>query len=996
VRLGPAPTVPPPPPPADDVEDKTLDSDAAAPALGSGSGSRSATDAPVRSAPPGYEILGELGRGGMGVVFRARDQRLGRTVALKMILAGSYAGGEDQARFRLEAEAVAGLQHPNIVQIFEIGSHQGLPFLSLEYCGGGSLAARMAGKPLPARQAAQIAEVVARAAAAAHATGIIHRDIKPGNVLLTETGTPKLTDFGLAKRVDSAGPTATGSALGTPSYMAPEQVDGARNLGPPADVHAIGATLYEMLTGRPPYAGESEVHTIWMVMSQDPVPVRRLQPKAPVDLETICLKCLQKDPRRRYRTAAELADDLRRFLAGQPITARPVGSMELASRWCRRNPAAAGLAAMLVAAVTAGLAGVTWKWREADGLRIVAEVERRDAERSRDQAETARAEAVRSRDDARDNYERAERHRADAERAYIALERERDAAETARAEAVKQREAARSAHAAARAAVDESFTLVSESKLLKMPGLQPLRKELLTAALKYYSKFAEDRAEDPASTAERAAALGRLAIITREIGDPAESLRLLDDQIKAMTPAAGGRIEPDAAAALASAHSNRGVVLSAMGRHEEAVSALRMAVDLQEKVVRARPGELNRLSELAAYLGNLGYHLNFTFQNAEALRTLQRAVKICEEMAAAKPDDPETQNGLAGALTNLATTQLTLGRRDQGRILLERVRTLYEALAAKAPGDAEIAENLARTFANLAATRDQTPEGDEAAVADLKRSIEIRERLAREHPAVLEHRARVGYGLVGLASQLRNLKRADEAAGMLERALELYTRLVAEAGTVSDYHAGRAMALNYLGEIRNEAGRAEDGDKLRAEARQILERLVRDVPGDPGYSSLLGVMWLIDARVHEKAGRISEALASVALAIEQAKVAAGKSPATATFRSNLAQSHIVRAGLLRGRGDHAAAAASLADARAAGADGGEVRFQIAGEYARLSKAVGAAPEAALHADLAMDLLREAVAKGVRDPARFADQALDPLRDRADFKLLVGGLKPPVM
>jgi hypothetical protein len=299
---------------------------------------------------PGYDILGVLGRGGMGVVYQARHQRLNRLVALKMILAGGRAGEAERARFRTEAEAVARLRHAGIVQIYDVGEHAGLPYLALEYCDGGSLAGRLGGTPLTPAQAAALVEQLARAVGAAHQQQVIHRDLKPANVLLAADGTPKVTDFGLAKKLDEAGgQTQTGAILGTPSYMTPEQAGGkGKQVGPAADVYALGAILYECLTGRPPFKAATTMDTVFQVLSDEPVPPTQLQPKTPRDLETICLKCLQKEPVRRFATAADLAEDLRRFQAGEPIAARPVGSIERAVKWARRRPAAAALLLSLV------------------------------------------------------------------------------------------------------------------------------------------------------------------------------------------------------------------------------------------------------------------------------------------------------------------------------------------------------------------------------------------------------------------------------------------------------------------------------------------------------------------------------------------------------------------------------------------------------------------------------------------------------------------------
>jgi eukaryotic-like serine/threonine-protein kinase len=279
-------------------------------------------------AVPGYDILEELGRGGMGVVYKARQIGLGRTVALKMVLAGVHAGPDDLARFHREAQAIARLKHPNIVQIFEVGTKEDLPFFSMEYLEGGSLADRLDGIPWGEHKAANLLHSLARAVHAAHQQNIIHRDLKPANILLTADGLPKITDFGLAKKLDSGrtAHTQTGAILGTPSYMAPEQAGGAKNVGPSADVYALGAILYELLTGRPPFLAATHVDTILLVLSQDPEPPSRLCAEVDRDLETICLKCLHKDPNKRYPSAAALANDLRRFRVGELIHARHAGS----------------------------------------------------------------------------------------------------------------------------------------------------------------------------------------------------------------------------------------------------------------------------------------------------------------------------------------------------------------------------------------------------------------------------------------------------------------------------------------------------------------------------------------------------------------------------------------------------------------------------------------------------------------------------------------------
>jgi WD40 repeat protein len=323
---------------------------------------------PERSVPAvdGYEIVGELGRGGMGVVYRARQILLNRPCALKMILAGAHVDDLAALRFLAEAEAVARLKHPNIVQIYHVGDADGLPYFELEYVEAGSLDKRLDGTPWTARRAAELVEVLARGVAEAHRQGIVHRDLKPGNVLMAADGTPKITDFGLAKALNTdIALTATDLIMGSPSYMAPEQAEGkARQVGPLADVYALGAILYELLTGRPPFRSATVLETLQQVKAAEPVSPRRLLPGLPRDIETIALKCLHKDPAKRYDSACVLGEDLRRFLSGEPIVARPVSVWERSARWVRRKPALSALGAALLVAVAGMLGMGVWSYHQ--------------------------------------------------------------------------------------------------------------------------------------------------------------------------------------------------------------------------------------------------------------------------------------------------------------------------------------------------------------------------------------------------------------------------------------------------------------------------------------------------------------------------------------------------------------------------------------------------------------------------------------------------------
>jgi tetratricopeptide (TPR) repeat protein/predicted Ser/Thr protein kinase len=335
---------------------------------------------------PGYEVLEELGRGGMGVVYKARQVGLNRLVALKMIPTGAGASPQTRARFHAEAVAAGSLQHPHIVQIYGIGEHHGQPYFSLELVEGGTLAQKLAGKPQPAREAAHLIETLARAVYHAHQNGIIHRDLKPANILLSADGTPKISDFGLAKNLEGDNTqTRTGIIVGTPNYMAPEQANGSpSDVGPAADIYALGVILYEMLTGRPPFCARTPLETLELARTQEPLPPRRLQRATPRDLETICLQCLAKEPRKRYASALDLANDLACFHADKPIRARPVHVLERVWRWCRRNAVPAALlacVALLLVGIAAVLSLAGWKLGSAH---VQAEANQPEAEQAED------------------------------------------------------------------------------------------------------------------------------------------------------------------------------------------------------------------------------------------------------------------------------------------------------------------------------------------------------------------------------------------------------------------------------------------------------------------------------------------------------------------------------------------------------------------------------------------------------------------------------------
>jgi len=376
----------------------------------------------------GYDVISELGRGGMGVVYKARHQKLKREVALKMILSGQLAGTQILKRFHVEAEAVARLQHPNIVQIFEVGSHDDQPFIALEFVDGKNLSDLVKEKPMLPRDAASVVMTLARAMQYAHTRNVLHRDLKPANVLMAKDGTPKITDFGLAKQLDEidSAKTSTGAILGTPSYMSPEQAMGIpENIGAATDQYSLGAMMYALITGRPPFLSAKPMDTVSKVLHQEPLPPHKMVEGLPRDLETICLKVLQKNPAQRYASCGDLADDLQRFLNNEPIVARPISRAERTIRWCKRNPTIAiptGIAFALLIALFA-MGGISYgliaKQRDrAEANFVLAE---KNAVRAQDNA----AVAVQNEELAKQNEILAKQNQA------IAEGREKDAQEQA-------------------------------------------------------------------------------------------------------------------------------------------------------------------------------------------------------------------------------------------------------------------------------------------------------------------------------------------------------------------------------------------------------------------------------------------------------------------------------------------------------------------------------------------------------------------------------------
>lgn len=638
-----------------------------------GSGAPSGTDFAVPRAPAGvpttvagYEILGVLGRGGMGVVYKARQPGLKRVVALKMILAGGHAGEDDLGRFRSEAQAVARLQHPNIVQIYEVGDDEGRPYFSLEYVDGGCLTQQLGGRPMPPRQAAEMALVLTRAIAHAHAHGIVHRDLKPANVLLAKDGTPKITDFGLAKRLeDDEGQTRSGSILGTPDYMSPEQASGrVRDIGPRSDVYALGAMLYEFITGRVPLRGAGVLETLQQVVSKEPVAPTQLQPKLPRDLETICLKCLHKDPAKRYATAEDLGEDLRRFLANEPILARPIGTAERVWRACRRNPRVAGLSAAVIVlmvawAASASALAVRLKGQKdaTDAALVEVETQKNEAETQKNEAEAQRKLADRNAEQSRKNEEKANRE------ATIARQSEAQAVESA---SVAKRQHDQSVKLLLGLGDALQKKLQSRRSLLNAPELRALQSDVLDLVSQSMTSLAQEIEASKVSDFAMAATCDRLGELLLTLGHTDDALRQFDYGYQLVKRVAELKPDEDLPRGnLALMSMKKGRMLLALHDAESARACFREARDLRQDILdHPRDRHYNdvenreQLSHFHFHLGEAELALG---RPAEARDDFLAALSDREAWLAAKPGDVPATSYLSQAHLYLGIVGWHLG-----------------------------------------------------------------------------------------------------------------------------------------------------------------------------------------------------------------------------------------------------------------------------------------------------------------------------------------------
>lgn len=800
-----------------------------------------------------YEILKELGRGGMGVVYKARHRILKRTVALKMILAGSHSSASALQRFLAEARAVAHLQHPGIVQIFDMGQHEGLPWFSLEYIDGSDLQRALDGKPRDSRSSATLVESVCRAMQYAHDNNILHRDLKPANILLDSNGNPKVTDFGLAKEVDSedSGATRDGTIMGSPSYMPPEQARGQiAAVSPKSDQYSMGAVLYQMLTARPPFITDRPLETVMQVINNEPVAPRQLQPSISADLETICLKALQKDPSQRYENCQAMADDLRRYLNGEPILARPISRLRRAWRWCRRNPKIAAPSALagLFICLTAIIASWAWAATSAQARQIA--VEKENAEEQRDEAERQKVIA---------NQQKA-----------VAEEKEILARQQANL-----------------ALQNIQFVLTqADSRLRAQPGMADLRIAILTAVSKKWDEldvgltggvrgeaiptlmslrqeigkaFVElDKLEDAdrefaslyTISAERIALKGRTdatrtnrakialvrAPVVKRLGRSTtaafdllkEAESLVRECITSPNPVPNGPTESDIRELLSAVLQNIGLHHIEQGQLAEAESVYKEALSLLADVLksvrsakdfdglnqdlkdqRTAERQINH-DKLALGLAYISIRLGKT---EEALALYEKAIASRREIYDRRKTMTVLKSELASHLANYAQALLWIKQLDNLNPVIQEAVSLSEELHLADPQQADYTRRLALTLYTMATLRDLQSHSDEADSL-FERCRLLRQELADKSP---DEKNRIYLMLTAArcrqTDQARKL--ADELADSPQQNAEL--------------HLERARALAQLARYASADARPELTDL----ALKALERAADEGYGDP-------------------------------------------------------------------------------------------------------------------------------------------------------------------
>ncbi len=761
-----------------------------------------------------YELRDVLGKGGMGIVYKARQVSLNRPVAIKMIRNAEFAGEIQFRRFQNEAEAVALLDHPGIVPIYEVGDFEDQRYFSMKLIEGSGLDQQLARFARDPTAAARVMAEVADAVHHAHQRGILHRDLKPANILIDGQGHPHVTDFGLARKIeDDAGLTVTGAVLGTPAYMAPEQALGRTGqITVATDVYGLGSTLYAVLTGTAPFTGDSVLETLEHVRHDPPPPPTRIKPNLSRDLEIICLKCLEKDPRRRYPTARDLADDLNRWLAGEPIMARPVGAVARAWMWCKRKPALAGLAASLVVALIAGVIGVTWQWREAVFQRNQAVASRDRAVREEQAARQAEVEASTARD------------------AAVVSEK---AAQAARAQAEQN---AQVAGMQATLALNTIQDLVSRVRSgMQEPGLIDLKTAILDSALRRVDGVAGiyDKS-DASKEATTAAAFMALGDIYRQLGQSEKALRAFERCLaitkervvikKGSDPSRQNLANTYFALALSSEELRRDMKAALKYNQDalkiyEDIYVLPMLEDhpIDKRIIR------EGLAEAYMRVGVTQYRMG---ELAAALENYRKAYNLRRELADEIKDEPRPKQNLSFSLMALAETSFRLGKRAIADDYYRQVLEQRQAMAASRPKDLTAAKELGDVYYMIGEFKLRCGELAPAR-GYLEKSRDARQAIVAKEPRGAVYQRDLSMALYRLGNLAFLEKNREAAVRDFAATLKIREGLVQLSENNDRRQSELMLALAHAGETRRAleiAERFSAGPNVDRELRTDLAR----------------------------------------------------------------------------------------------------------------------------------------------------------------------------
>lgn len=815
-----------------------------------------------------YEILEVLGKGGMGVVYAARQVSLNRAVAIKMIKPGLLDHDDGVRRFRNEADAVALLDHPGIVPIYEVGDHEGQHYFSMKLIEGGSLAPQLKNYAKDPRLVARVIAKTASAVAHAHTRGILHRDLKPANILIDHEGQPHVTDFGLAKRVEElpgAELTQTGQILGTPAYMSPEQASGRRGgISTASDVYGLGAVLYAMLTGKAPFGGDSVVETLDAVRNQPPVAPRRVNNETPHDLETITLRCLEKDPRRRYPTAQALADDLNAWLDHRPISARRVGSLERAWLWCKRRPAVAALSAATLIAIIVGTASVI-AVQAASNRELATEVAA--TKRAEERAEKQLDRAMES---IKDYYSGFSQDAITSEQIPLAVREQLLEKPREFYEGLTQGLAANNA------ATPRELRLLAAGKLslgeiFLILGRHDEARVQTDAAIAQFEALVEVSGADPvASRAGLATCYNQLSDILLGTGDTAAARAPLNKSI--ILSESLIEEEPNESGLrnlLAQAHSDMGNLMQAVGEVPAAQVSHEKAIAQYTILTKADPTEAAYLQGLAISYGNLGLALNARSDWTAAQNAYGKAIETQKKLVAAHPNKASYLDSLASSYTNLGLLLHSKAKYPTARTRHQEAVEIYETLVTRHPGIPEYLDGLAGGYTNLG--RAFTYTGETEAATDANRNAVHRyTMLVASRPNVATYQDGLARSHVNLGAALKDQNQIAAATEAYLEGIAIGKSLAAGHPDVPEYQYLLAVTNGNLAEIQQHNGDLTAAKQAYIDAIAVLDILVKDHPDDPNYQYALSVFRFNLGQLLQEQGDAKGALEEFQLSLKNA------------------------------------------------------------------------------------------------------------------------------